>query len=90
MNWLVKRLPSSVRRGGRDIKKNAAKPPLRERTGWSLTHHDGVIHHPVCATKDASRLFITGAATPPHRGGEYGVAKQYGRFIHLQRPRLQK
>src|SRR5262245_8513154 len=27
--------PLLVRRGGRDIKKNAAKPPLMERTGWS-------------------------------------------------------
>src|SRR5262245_32349058 len=29
--------PLLVRRGGRDIKKNVAKPPLTERTGWSRT-----------------------------------------------------
>jgi GNAT superfamily N-acetyltransferase len=27
-------------------------------------------HHPVCAAKDASRLFLDRAATPPRRGGE--------------------
>ena len=29
-------IPLLVRRGGRDIKKNIAKPPLMERTGWSI------------------------------------------------------
>jgi hypothetical protein len=28
-------LPSWHRRGGRDIKRKVAKPPLTERTGWS-------------------------------------------------------
>jgi hypothetical protein len=27
-------LPLPARRGGRDINKNIAKPPLMERTGW--------------------------------------------------------
>jgi len=41
--------PSSKRRGGRDIKKDAAKPPLMERTGWSgMTKHFGMPDHPVC------------------------------------------
>jgi hypothetical protein len=31
----VFQLPSSKRRGGRDINKDAAKPPLMERPGWS-------------------------------------------------------
>src|SRR5215471_14608813 len=36
-------LPSSKRRGGRDIKKDVAKPPLMERTGWSrITKHFGM------------------------------------------------
>ena len=26
--------PSLKRRGGRDIKQDVAKPPLKERTGW--------------------------------------------------------
>ena len=43
-------LPSSQRRGGRDINKNIAKPPLKERTGWSLTpKRCGVSDHPVYA-----------------------------------------
>ena len=37
-------LPSSKRRGGRDIKKDAAKPPLMERTGWSgMRKHSGML-----------------------------------------------
>ena len=35
MNWIWAAFPSSQRRGGRDINKNVAKPPLKERTGWS-------------------------------------------------------
>src|SRR5690349_12335857 len=27
-------------------------------------------HHPVCAAKDASQLFLDRAASPPRRGGE--------------------
>src|SRR5437762_375580 len=34
-------IPSLPRRGGRDTKKDAAKPPLMERTGW-LIHAYGV------------------------------------------------
>jgi len=26
--------PPQLRRGGRDIKKKTAEPPLKERTGW--------------------------------------------------------
>jgi hypothetical protein len=50
---------SSLRRGGRDIKKNAAKQPLMERTGWSsaenrwecILKHLGLRDHPVCGVK---------------------------------------
>ena len=31
--------PLLVRRDGRDIKKNVAKPPCLERTGWSLKNN---------------------------------------------------
>jgi len=72
MNWtagLVDDSPLLTRRGGRDIKKNVAKPPLLERTGWSLTETVCVSDHPVCAASEASLLFVTGAATPPHEEG---------------------
>src|SRR2546421_7600880 len=40
---LGKELPSLKRRGGRDTKKNAAKPRMMERTGWSrMTKHFGM------------------------------------------------
>src|SRR5262249_30573545 len=73
--------PLLVRRGGRDIKKNIAKPPLLERMGakrkrdsaqhqeWSLTQAVSVSDHPVCGAKEASRHFVTAAATPPHEEG---------------------
>jgi hypothetical protein len=40
LSKLTKRLgergtPPQLRRGGRDIKKKTAQPPLMERTGWS-------------------------------------------------------
>jgi len=61
--------PLLERRGGRDIKKNVAKPPLLERTGWSLTETVSTSDHPVCAAAEASRYFLRGAATPPHEEG---------------------
>jgi hypothetical protein len=44
--------PPWPRRGGRDIKKNAAKPPLKERTGWLVqaTDYRSLNNHPVCAS----------------------------------------
>src|SRR5215470_12903952 len=64
--------PLLVRRGGRDLKKNVAEPPLKKRTGWSLTQTVSVSDHPACAASVASRHFITGAATPPHEEGNTG------------------
>src|SRR5258706_10483679 len=51
--------------------ENVAKPPLRERTGWSFApkrfgmRFEGwcVSDHPVCAAAVASRYFLT--AQPP-------------------------
>jgi hypothetical protein len=82
----MERIPSFVRRGGRDINKDAAKPPLMERTGWSLTRkaflQGGLVsNHPVCAAREASRHFFTGAATPPYEGGDYGLSDHL-QFIH--------
>ena len=62
-------IPLLVRRGGRDIKKMPRSLPVLERTGWSLTEIVSVSDHPVCAASEASRLFLTGAATPPHEEG---------------------
>jgi hypothetical protein len=52
---LTRRTPLLVRRGGRDIKKDAATPPLMERMGWWLTDTFRVRDHPVCAAKVASQ-----------------------------------
>ena len=44
--------PPQPRRGGRDINKNIAKPPLMERTGWCWSMKMFLVvdqHHPVCA-----------------------------------------
>ena len=35
----------------------------------------GMSDHPVCAASVASHHFLTGAATPPSKGGEYALAK---------------
>jgi hypothetical protein len=52
--------PRWQRRGGRDIKKNIAKPPLEERTGWFVQQPiDRLIERttPSAPNKEASRLF---------------------------------
>src|SRR5882672_12556915 len=63
--------------------ENAAKPPYEgadgvvspgERFDVNIYHND----HPVCAASEASRLFLTGAATPPVPGGEHPSLQ----FIH--------
>ena len=59
--------------------ENAAKPPLKAQTEWSVPHHVSRANiyqnaHPVCAASVASRLFLAGAATPPVSGREYVVS----------------
>jgi hypothetical protein len=59
--------PPWQRRGGRDIKKNAAKPPLKERPGWFV--QQPIIWWlepttPSAPAKVASRHFITGRSHP--------------------------
>jgi hypothetical protein len=53
----------------REIKKDAAKPPLMERTvvrhEERITKYFGNPNHPVCAAAVASHLFLDGEATPP-------------------------
>src|SRR2546425_12085053 len=63
--------PSSARRGGRAIKKKfpfryGAAGVVSSAKTWARRSD-----HPVCAASVASLLFITGAATPPRRGGVY-------------------
>src|SRR5215468_8865192 len=48
--------------------ENFAKPPFKERTGWSLTTKQSrVSDHPVCSF---------GAAVPSSRGGDYPSQSQ--------------
>src|SRR6266446_2643341 len=63
--------------------EDAAKPPYEgadgvvspgQRYNVNMYHND----HPVCAASEASRLFLTGAATPPVPGGEHPALQ----FIH--------
>ena len=65
--------PLLARRGGRDFKRNIAKLPLMERTGWWFRIKRkcclNLNHHPVCAASDASHFLLTGAATPPGQEG---------------------
>jgi hypothetical protein len=68
-------LPLLARRGGRDIKRNIAKLPLMERTGWwfMIRNALNLIHHPVCAVSEASLFFLL--AQPPllARRGDHAV-----------------
>ena len=60
--------PSSERRGGCAIKKMLRSLLMKAQTGWSVpdnvsTSTFTIMTHPVCAASEASRLFLTGAAT---------------------------
>src|SRR5438128_6745933 len=64
---------------------------MKAQTGWSVLDNvttSNIYHndHPVCAASEASRLFLTGAATPPVPGGEHPVLAIHS---HLHRPPLQ-
>jgi len=61
--------PLLVRRGGRDIKKNVAKPPLRSGRGGRVRNHFVDTTTLPAPTSVASRHFLTGAATPPREEG---------------------
>jgi hypothetical protein len=57
-----------VRRGGRDLKKNIAKPPFWERTGWLVQLPINRWLEPTTPSaraKVASRNLLDRAATPP-------------------------
>ena len=73
MTYLPRTSPLLARRGGRDIKRNIAKLPLMERTGWWFKIKAEMFlnlnHHPVCADSDASQFLLAGAATPPGQEG---------------------
>src|SRR5262245_28637498 len=63
-----------ARRGGRDINKNAAKPPLKERTGWFVQQPiiRGLNQPPRLRPPRRLRdILLLGAATPPCQGGEF-------------------
>ena len=71
------------RRGGCAIKKMLRSLLMKAQTGWSVPDNvstSNIYHndHPVCAASEASRLFLTGAATPPVPGGEHPALQ----FIH--------
>src|SRR6266404_3839762 len=58
--------------------EDAAKPPYEGADGvvspgqrYNVNFYPN--DHPVCAASEASRLFLTGAATPPVPGGEHPV-----------------
>src|SRR5437667_6946046 len=63
---------------------------MKAQTGWSVpdnvtTSTFTTMTHPVCAASEASRLFLTGAATPPVPGGEHHVLAIHS---HLLAPGL--
>src|SRR6266446_1962779 len=92
MNCQDRVFPSSERRGSCAIKKMLRSLLIKAQTGWSVpdnvtTSTFTIMTHPVCAASEASRLFLTGAATPPVPGGEHPVLPIHS---HLPRLRLQR
>src|SRR2546427_8501136 len=70
--------------------ENDAKPPLMERTGWSLTSHGSRTHsatsfvsdHPVWRTKVASRLSYGPRSLPSSKRRGIRLREHAGQFLH--------
>src|SRR5438128_10652860 len=63
---------------------------MKAQTGWSVLDNvttSNIYHndHPVCAASEASRLFLTGAASPPVPGGEHPVLAIHSQ-LHTRQP----
>src|SRR6266481_8596067 len=64
---------------------NGAKPPIMERTGWSLTNHVAecilepwlVSDHPVCGRFGGFAAFLLSRSHPSSRGGECAHNQQF-------------
>src|SRR5215813_2249730 len=85
--WLIRAQSPPREEGCPRHQENSAKPPYMKRAGWSLALNVDVridepwlvSDHPVCA---ASRHFITCAASPPYKGGDYARPAHHDQFIH--------
>src|SRR6185436_12221433 len=76
--------PPWLRRGGRDLKKNVAKHPCWERTGWfvQLPIIGGLNKPPrLREAKVASRNFLDRAATPPYPRRGISALARIGLFV---------
>src|SRR6266496_1347354 len=83
--------PPWQRRGGRDINKNGAKPPLMERTGWLVQLP--IIRWferttPSAPIKEASLYLISGAATPPSPRRGLALPETFGNRLGQNIPDL--
>ena len=75
--------PSSQRRGGRAINKDAAKPPLKERTGWSDRRYpnEGAKLTTRLRGIRMLRVFFLMRAYSPSRRGEECFRRFYAKVI---------
>src|SRR5467141_2127233 len=82
--------PSSERRGGCAIKKMLRSLLMKAQTGWSVpdnvsTSAFTIMTTPSAPASEASRLFLTGAATPPVPGGEHPVLAIHSHLLSASR-----
>src|SRR5919108_2697275 len=89
MNWNQALFPSLKRRGGCAIKKMSRSNLRSRRRGGQIgeifrPEEFRRTDHPVCGASEASRLFISAAATPPFQGGEC-VRTETVRHSHVLR-----
>src|SRR4029434_3079469 len=68
-------IPLLAKEGWTRHQENIAKPPLKERTGWSIYQNvsecgfASSLTTPSARNEDASRNFHDRASTPPHEEG---------------------
>src|SRR5437667_3770288 len=58
------------------MRRGAVRAFFSERRGGRSMMRSAIPYHPVCANK-AREHFLSGAATPPNLGGEFGLTFRY-------------
>ena len=66
------------------MRRGAVRAFFSERRGGRSMMRSAIPYHPVCADKEREH-FLSGAATPPNLGGEFGLTYRYMTYLWAKR-----
>src|SRR5881396_4110943 len=66
------------------MRRGAVRALFSERRGGRSMMRSAIPYHPVCADKEREH-FLSGAATPPNLGGEFGLTFRYMTYLWAKR-----